>query len=123
MIRGVVTAYRAVNVPLRLRGPTGIEIELSAAIDTGFTGSLTVPSSTVSALGLVKQSVGVARLADGSIRQFDQFPVEVDWSGQWRTVLVSGVGGTVLLGMELLAGHQLRIEAVPGGAVEITPLP
>jgi hypothetical protein len=33
------------------------------------------------------------------------------------------VGDEVLLGMGLLAGHELRIAVVPGGVVEITPLP
>jgi hypothetical protein len=29
----------------------------------------------------------------------------------------------VLLGMRPLAGHELRIAVIPGGVVEITPLP
>jgi hypothetical protein len=33
------------------------------------------------------------------------------------------VGNEPLLGMRLLAGHKLVIEVVPGGLVEITPLP
>ena len=39
------------------------------------------------------------------------------------TVLASAVGNEALVGMRLLAGHELRIAVVPGGAVEITPLP
>jgi hypothetical protein len=38
-------------------------------------------------------------------------------------VLVSAVGAEALPGMRLLAGHELRMAVVPGGAVEITPLP
>jgi hypothetical protein len=38
-------------------------------------------------------------------------------------VLVSAVGDEALVGMRLLAGHELRIEVVPGGVVEVTPLP
>ena len=44
------------------------------------------------------------------------------WDG-WRTALVSAVGAEVLLGMGLLAGSEVRIEGVPGGAVEVVPLP
>ena len=33
------------------------------------------------------------------------------------------VGDEALIGMRLLAGHELRIAVVPGGGVEITPLP
>jgi hypothetical protein len=47
----------------------------------------------------------------------------VEWNGGWRPVLVSAVGDEPLVGMRLLAGHELRIAVVPGGVVEITPLP
>jgi hypothetical protein len=49
--------------------------------------------------------------------------VEVTWGGTWRPVLVSAVGDEPLFGMRLLAGHKLRIDVVPGGVVEILPLP
>ena len=62
-------------------------------------------------------------LADGSVRQFDIYAAEVDWGGVWRSVLVSAVGEEVLLGMRLMANHELRIAVVAGGPVEITPLP
>jgi hypothetical protein len=58
-------------------------------------------------------------LADGSIRPFDIYAPEVAWDGAWRPVLVSAVGDEALLGMRLLARHELRIAAVPGGAVEL----
>jgi hypothetical protein len=72
---------------------------------------------------LVRQSGGGAVLADGSIRQFDIYAAEVAWGGTWRPVLASAVGDEVLLGMALLAGHELRVAVVPSGSVEITPLP
>jgi predicted aspartyl protease len=72
---------------------------------------------------LSRQSGGSALLADGSVRPFDIYAAEVDWGGTWRPVLVWAVGSEVLLGMRLLAGHQLRVEAAPGGAVEITTIP
>ena len=57
------------------------------------------------------------------IHQFDIYAVEVAWDGVWRPVLASAVGHEVLLGMGLLAGHELRMAVEPGGAVEITRLP
>jgi predicted aspartyl protease len=62
-------------------------------------------------------------LADGSVRQFDIFAAEVAWGGAWRAVLVSAVGSESLLGMRLMAGHKVVVEVVPGGSVEILPLP
>ena len=123
MIRGVVNARREAIVPLRVRGPGGTESDVDGVVESGFTASLTLPAAVVAALGLVRQSGDGAVLGDGSIRQFDIYAAEVAWDGRWRPVLVSAVGDEVLLGMRLLAGHELRIAVVPGGVVEITPLP
>jgi clan AA aspartic protease len=123
MIRGGVNARLEAVVRLRVRGPSGVESDVDAVIDTGFTSSVTLPPAVVAALGLARQAGGTAMLGDGSVRQFDIYAAEVEWGGTWRPVLVSAVGAEVLLGMRLLAGHQLRVEAVPGGVVEITPIP
>jgi clan AA aspartic protease len=123
VIRGAVNARSEAVVRLRVRGPGGAEADVHAVIDTGFTASLTLPPAVVTALGLVRQSGGNALLADGSTRPFDIYAAEVDWGGTWRPVLAWAVGTEVLLGMRLLAGHQLRVEAVPSGVAEITPIP
>ncbi|MFI5461082.1 MAG: clan AA aspartic protease [Isosphaerales bacterium] len=123
MIGGVVNTRHEAVVPLRVRGPSGLELDVDTVIDSGFTASLTLPATTVAALGLARQSGGGAVLADGSVRQFDIYAAEVEWNGGWRPVLVSAIGVEALAGMRLLAGHELRIEVVPGGGVEITPLP
>jgi predicted aspartyl protease len=62
-------------------------------------------------------------LADGSVRVIDLYAAEVEWDGNWRPVLVSNVGDEALAGLRLLAGHELRIEVAPGGAVEVKALP
>lgn len=123
MIRGVVNASREAVVSLRVRGPGGVEVSVDAVIDTGFSASLTLPAAVIAALGLVRQSVSRAVLADGSVRQIDLHSAEVEWGSTWRSILVSAVGSDVLAGMGLLADHDLRIAVVPGGIVEITPIP
>jgi clan AA aspartic protease len=123
MIHGVVNARHEAVVRLRLRGPGGAESNVDTIIDSGFSSSLTLPATLVSALGLVRQSGGSATLADGSVRQFDICAAEVEWDGTWRAVLVYAVGDESLLGMRLLAGHRLVIDVMPGGVVEILPLP
>ena len=100
------------------------ELDVDTVIDSGFTASLTLPAtSAIALLGLARQSGGGAVLAEGSVRQFDVHAAEVEWDGNWRPVLVSAVGDEARVGMRLLAGHELRIAVVPGGTVEITPLP
>jgi clan AA aspartic protease len=123
MIQGMVNARHEAIVRLRLRGPSGVETDVDAIVDSGFTSSLTLPMATVTALGLARHSGGNGVLADGTVCQFDLFAAELVWGNSWRTVLVSAVGNEVLVGMRLLAGHKLGIEVVPGGLVEIVPLP
>ena len=123
MIHGVVNTRCEAVVRLRIRGPGEAELEVDAVVDSGFTASLTLPATAVATLGLARQSGGGAVLADGSVRQFDIYAAEVEWESSWRSVLVSAVGNEALAGMGLLAGHELRIEVVRGGTVEIKPLP
>lgn len=123
MISGTENARFEAVIRLRVRGPGGVELSFDAVVDTGFTSSLTLPAVAVTALGLVRQSGGSVVLGDGSVRSFDVYAAEVDWDGSWRPILVSAVGNEVLVGMRLLAGHELRVAVVPGGPVEISPHP
>ena len=123
MIQGAVNARREAVVRLRVRGPGGAEATVDMIVDSGSTLSRTLPAAAVAALGLVRQSGGTATLADGSVRPFDIYAADVEWGGTWRAVLVSAVGNEALLGMGLLAGHKVVVEVVPGGLVEIVPLP
>ena len=123
MIKGVVNSRREAILRLKVRGPGGIDVDVDAVIDTGFTASLSLPSASVDALGLVQKSKSSAILADGSVRKFAIYNAEVKWDGTWRTVLVSAIGDEPLLGMRLLEGHELRIEVKPSGLVQIVPLP
>ncbi len=123
MIQGVVNARVEATIRLRLRASDGSELDVEALIDSGFTGSLTLPAAVIAALGLAHQSDGRAVLADGSVQRLDIYAAEVEWDGSRRSVMVAAVGDEALVGMRLLAGHELRIVVVPGGVVEITPMP
>jgi clan AA aspartic protease len=123
VIRGVVSARLEAVVWLRVRGPGGAVSGVEAVVDTGFSASLTLPAATVATLGLVRQSTGQAVMADASTRLFDVCAAEVAWGAEWRPVLVSVIGDAPLVGMRLLAGHELRMEVTPGGVAEIRPLP
>jgi predicted aspartyl protease len=122
-MRGVVNARLEPILSLRLRGPTGIEMLCDVVVDTGSTSTLTITQSIAATLQLIRKSGGGARMADGSIRRFDVFTVEIEWDGVWRTIAAPAVGVEVLMGMKLIAGHELKIVAEPGGVVVITPLP
>lgn len=122
MIQGQVNARCEAIARLSLRGPSGVELAVDAVVDSGFTASLSLPVSIVTALGLVRQSRGSSILADGSVKQFDIYAASVKWNGRWRWVLAYATGNEVLMGMRLLTGHVLQIEVVPGGTVQIIPM-
>jgi predicted aspartyl protease len=52
MITGVVTANHEATIPLVVHGVHGQQETIEAVIDTGFTGSLTLPPMLITALGL-----------------------------------------------------------------------
>lgn len=122
-IRGAVSARLEAVLRLRVRGPAGTVAKFDAVIDTGYTGLLTLPTAVANALGLERGMGGQATLADGSARRFDTFAAELEWGDGWRSVVVSALGDEVLVGMRLLAGHELRVQVAPGGTVEVAALP
>ena len=122
MIHGTVNPRHEAVVTLRARTPGGAESDVDAIIDTGFTGFLTLPPALIAALNLPFRARVTIKLGDGTTRQFDTYDIEVDWDGVWRTVVATELDADPLLGMGLLAGHQVFIELVPGGVVDITPL-
>jgi predicted aspartyl protease len=123
VIRGTVNAQNEPIVPLRVRGPLGAELEVAALVDTGLTASLALPPATIAALGLVYRTSLRGLLADGSPCEYALHEAELLWDGEYRPILVSAVGNQPLLGMRMLGDHELRVEARPGGAVEIRELP
>ena len=53
---------------------------------------------------------------------FNMYEASVLWDGKLRRVLIQAVDTTPLVGMGMLQGYELRIEAVDGGSVVITKL-
>jgi len=123
MIPGTVNANREAVVVLRVRGPGGQEQDSRAVIDTGFTGFLTLPPAIVTALDLVRVSRGRAILANGAEELFDIYRGTVLWDGQPRIVETEAADTDPLVGMSMLYGYKLQVEAIDGGTVTIEALP
>ncbi len=119
---GIVTSRPEAELTIRVYGPLG-HLDIDVAIDTGYTGELVLPETTIHRLGLGPVTPSDGILADGTVVSFDTCWADVEWFGQARAVRVAFLGATPLLGMGLLAGHHLRIDVVPGGVVEVRPLP
>ncbi len=71
MIFGMVSTAREATLSLAIYDVQGQSQEIKAVVDTGFTGSLTLPLSVITALGLRRISRGRAILANGSEEVFD----------------------------------------------------
>jgi clan AA aspartic protease len=123
VIVGVVNSAREAIIQIGVRGPTGHEHDVDAIVDTGFDGFLTLPPAVVAALGLAWLSRGLATLADGNPTFYDVYEATVVWDGQTITIPVDAVATTPLVGMELLDGYKLTLEARIGGSVTIEPMP
>ena len=123
MIQGTVTPDREAVISLKLRGPNGDEEEIEAIVDTGFNDYLTLPSSTLSQLALPFAAPTQGMLADGSIVSLDYYEVTVVWDNQPRKILALEAEGGPLVGMSLLYGYRLTLDAIDGGPVTIDELP
>lgn len=61
-------------------------------------------------------------LADGSILEVEIYRVGLLWHGRQRVVRAYVAPGEVLIGMELLRGSRLMVDAVPEGEVSVEEL-
>ena len=116
MISGSVNARHEILIRVPVHDAAAREQQVEAILDTGFTGSLTLPPALIASLGLPWRSLG-------SVEQFDVYAATVVWDGTPRRVLVQAIDAAPLLGMALLVGYDLRARVIDGGAVAIEAIP
>jgi len=92
-------------------------------IDTGYTDFLTLPADLFDRLAEGAIDRGELKYADQRVGMHDIATVTVHWDGQPRSVTAAKLEEVPLVGMDLLKGYRLIIEAVEGGRVSIEPLP
>ncbi|MDQ3508246.1 MAG: clan AA aspartic protease [Actinomycetota bacterium] len=120
MIEGRISADGCeAFVFLTVLGGGDREREVEAVIDTGFTEYLTLPADSIRALSLPLRGYGEGILADGSVVKVGIYRARVVWHGKRRGIEVQQSDGGPLIGMGLLQGGSLYIEAAPGGRVVI----
>ena len=122
MITGTVSATLDPIVRLTVRGPTGRSRRIRAVVDTGFNGTLTLPSILIAELELPWDRRANAELADGSQVVFDVHKAVVVWNRRRRMIRVDSADSAPLIGMELLHGFELNMKVQRRGRVTIKPL-
>lgn len=88
-------------------------------VDTGFTGWLTLPEADIRRLGLVKAGSQYSIIASGNEEEFDYYRTSVLWHGRLHEIEVFQSIDQPLLGMELLEGSRVSVDAWDGGDVVI----
>lgn len=84
--------------------------EIEVWIDTGFNGDLVLSQQQIDELALPQSGTVKAILADGSEIALKRYVCLIDWFGEERELeVVANAGEYPLLGVGLLAGHDLHI--------------
>ena len=123
MINGVVTSKLEAIVRFHIIDGSGQSQPIDAIIDTGFSEYLSMPVAAVARLGLPWLIRHPTELIDGQFVPVDIFSATVIWNGSPRMINVQALGKHTLIGMALLAGHDLAIRATDGGPVSIDAIP
>jgi clan AA aspartic protease len=123
MIVGQVNADLEITIRFHVRGSAGQAQAVEAILDTGFNGALTLPAGAIATWGLPLRTQSTAILADGSVQTFDVHVAAIHWNGRWQTILIQSIDADPLLGMALIAGHDLNARVIDGGRVEIEAIP
>ncbi|MEM1226869.1 MAG: clan AA aspartic protease [Planctomycetota bacterium] len=85
--------------------------EVEVWIDTGFTGDLVIPRSSIDELGLQQSGSVDAVLADGSQTELQTYSCVIEWFGKARNLeVIANDGEYPLLGVGLLLGLELRVD-------------
>lgn len=119
MMFGVVNETCEAIVKVAVSRIGSPKITVDAVVDTGFTSFLSLPLSIITELGLTWHYRDVGTLGDGSEVVFELYKASVIWNGQNQIIDVVASDADPLVGMGLLYGFKLQIEAVEGGRVTI----
>jgi clan AA aspartic protease len=110
------------TIRLIVRGADGHKRRITAVIDTGFDGWLSLPSAVIADLGLNWDRQSYVILADGSEVLFDMYLGVVVWNRRRRLIAIDEAETTPLVGTALLADFAMTARFRPRGRVTITPL-
>jgi clan AA aspartic protease len=121
MMQGLVNQNCEATLSIVVKNNATTQL-IDAVIDTGFSGFLTLPADIISTLALSWEGRDVATLGDGTFCTFEVYIGKVIWNGEYREIYINESETVPLIGMQLLRGYELRIQAIEGGTVTIETL-
>ena len=122
MIKGKVRGNQQALVTIDVIDGEGRPQPLEAILDTGFTGYLTLPTGSIQQLGLRSVGQRSFELANGELFEFEAYLAAVSWHGRISDALVLKSDSAPLLGMTLLWGSRVTVDALTDGEVTIEEL-
>jgi len=123
VITGQVNSRTEAVIPITIYDATGQTVVIDTVIDTGFSGYLTLPPATITALQLSYSSSCTFALGDNSQVNLDLYEATTIWDGTDKDILVLASEAHPLVGMSLLKGYHIFIDAIDGGEVRIEARP
>ena len=106
-----------VPIELYVRGKFLRSVE--ALLDTGFSGAVSLPLDVVEELGLEGSGDQMVNLADGSEIRVDVYIGFIGFAGERYRCAVLATGDIPTVGMHLLQGMKVCLEASVGGDIEL----
>jgi clan AA aspartic protease len=122
MMHGIVDRNCEATIRLVVGNVDSQRQVIDAVIDTGFTGFITLPLAVITSLDLKLYGREEGTLGDGSSCIFDVYTGLVIWDGELRRIDVNASEATPLVGMSLLYGYRMQLDAIEGGSVTIQSL-
>jgi len=103
--------------------PDGSQVTREMVLDTGFVGTLTLPTSVVSSFNLPFLRRMPAKLADGTSISTGVHLATVLWHGVKQNTELLALDDRPLLGMLMLNGSEMNVRFENGGPMELLELP
>jgi clan AA aspartic protease len=124
MVRGTFDTSGSPVINVEVSGPSGPRRNLTAIVDTGFTGFLSIPSAELAQVGLAPTGAALVILADQTPLPTSTCIGTAHLGSESRVgIIVIDVGGVeVLLGMDFLRKFGKRLIVDPANdIVELQP--
>ena len=115
MIRGHVGTNREARLTVEIAGASGMAQPVEFVLDAEFNGWLTLSQDMIDRVGLTSARPQSGILADGQRVEFRTFTASAWWHGQRRNVEIVESPGDPLLGISMLWGSNVTLQAWKGG--------